>query len=81
MRAAFLLSPSSITQGRMGASKAALILMENSHFDRTLQYLILYYVVRHLKNHSCSQVLKSTMLVKNFLPKSADSKDVIPGAL
>ena len=38
MRAAFLLSPSSITRGRMGASKAALILMKNSHFDRTLQY-------------------------------------------
>ena len=37
MRAAFLLSLSSITQGRMGASKAALILMKNSHFDRTLQ--------------------------------------------
>ena len=39
MRAAYLLSPSSITQGRMGASKAALILMKNSHFDRTLQYI------------------------------------------
>ena len=37
MRAAFLLSPSSITRGRMGASKAALILMKNSHFDRTLR--------------------------------------------
>ena len=37
MRAAYLLSPSFITQGRMGASKAALILMKNSHFDRTLQ--------------------------------------------
>ena len=36
MRAAYLLSPSFITQGRMGASRAALILMENSHFDRTL---------------------------------------------
>ena len=38
MRAAFLLSPSSITRGRMGASKAALILRKNSHFDRTLQH-------------------------------------------
>ena len=38
MRAAFLLYPSFITQGRMGASKAALILMKNSRFDRTLQY-------------------------------------------
>ena len=38
MRAAFLLSPSSITRGKMGASTAALILMKNSHFDRTLQY-------------------------------------------
>ena len=38
MRAAYLLSPSFITRGRMGASKAALILMKNSHFDRTLQY-------------------------------------------
>ena len=35
MRAAFLFSLSSITRGRMGASKAALILMKNSHFDRT----------------------------------------------
>ena len=26
------------TQGRMGARKAALILMKNSHFDRLLQY-------------------------------------------
>ena len=40
MRAAYLLSPSIITRGRMGASKAALILMKNSHFDRTLQYAI-----------------------------------------
>jgi len=39
MRAAYLLSPSIITRGRMGASKAALILMKNSYFDRTLQYL------------------------------------------
>ena len=38
MRAAFLLSPSFINQGRMGASKAALILMKNCHFDRTTQY-------------------------------------------
>ena len=38
MRAAYLLSPSFIIRGRMGASKAALILMKNSHFDRTLQY-------------------------------------------
>ena len=38
MRAAFLLSPSFITQGRMGARKAALILMKVSHFDRTLRY-------------------------------------------
>ena len=37
MRATFLLSPSFITNGRMGASKAALILMKNSYFDRTLQ--------------------------------------------
>ena len=35
----FLLSPSSITQGRMGARKVALILMKNSQFDRTPQYL------------------------------------------
>ena len=40
MRAACLLSPSFITQGRMGARKAALILMKNSHFDRTPQYQI-----------------------------------------
>ena len=40
MRAAILLSPSSITQGRMGATKAALILMKHSHFDRTPQYNI-----------------------------------------
>ena len=40
MRAAFLLSPSSITWGRMGASKAALISMKNSHFDRILQYIV-----------------------------------------
>ena len=38
-----LLSPSFITQGRMGASKAALILMKNSHFDRTPQYM--YYKI------------------------------------
>ena len=38
MRAAYLLSPSFITQGRIGTSKAALILMKNSHFDLTLQY-------------------------------------------
>ena len=38
MRAAYLLSLSFITRGRMGASQAALILMKNSHFDRTLQY-------------------------------------------
>ena len=41
MRAAFLLSSSSITQGRMGESKAALILMKNSHFDGTLQYSLI----------------------------------------
>ena len=39
MRAAYLLSPTFITRGRMGASKAALILMKYSHFDWTLQYL------------------------------------------
>ena len=38
MRAALLLSPSFITQGRMGARKAALILMKQSHFERTPQY-------------------------------------------
>ena len=37
-RAVYLLSPYFITRARMGASKAALILMKNSHFDRTLQY-------------------------------------------
>jgi len=36
-----LLSPSYITRGRLGASKAALVLMKNSHFDRTLQYSII----------------------------------------
>ena len=36
MRAACLLSPSFITLGSMGASKAALILMKNSHLDWTL---------------------------------------------
>ena len=48
MRAAYLLSPSFITRGRMGASKAALILMKNSHFDRTLQYLqsLLFFTER-----------------------------------
>ena len=40
MRASFLLSPSFITQGRMGVRKIALILMKNSHFDRTPQYNI-----------------------------------------
>ena len=40
MRTAFLPSLSSITQGRMGAREAALILMKNSHFDRTPQYLL-----------------------------------------
>ena len=35
-----MLSPSFITRGRMGTRKAALILMKNSHFDRTLQYII-----------------------------------------
>ena len=34
-----LLSPSFITRGRMEARKAALILMKNSHFDRTPQYI------------------------------------------
>ena len=34
---AFLLSPPFITQGRMRARKAVLILMKNSHFDRTLR--------------------------------------------
>ena len=38
IRAAFLLSPSFITQGWIGARKAALILMKHSHFDRTPQY-------------------------------------------
>ena len=42
MRAAFLLSPSSITRGRMGTSKAALILMKNSHLDRTLHTYIYF---------------------------------------
>jgi len=41
MRAAYLLSPSFILRERMGASKAALVLMKNSQFDRTLQYLVL----------------------------------------
>jgi len=35
--AAFLLSPYFITQGRMGARKVALIMMQHSHFDRTLR--------------------------------------------
>ena len=35
------LSPSFITQGRMGARKAALILMKKSHFDGTLRYTFL----------------------------------------
>ena len=35
-----MLSPSFIFQGRVGASKAALILMKHSHFDRTPQYAI-----------------------------------------
>ena len=38
---AFLLSPPFITRGRMGAMKAVLILMKNSHFDRTLRYGLL----------------------------------------
>ena len=33
-----LLSPSFITRGRMEARRAALILIKNSHFDRTPQY-------------------------------------------
>ena len=40
MRATYLFSPSFITRGRMGVSKAVLILMKNSHFDRTLQYVV-----------------------------------------
>ena len=38
MKTAYLLSPSFITRGRVGACKAALILMKSSHFDRTLRY-------------------------------------------
>ena len=38
MRAALLLSTSFITRGRIEAGKAALILMKNSDFDRTLRY-------------------------------------------
>ena len=49
MRAAYFLSPSFVTWGRMGASRAALILMKNSHFDRTLQYLCLWTFVRKRK--------------------------------
>ena len=45
MRAAYLLSPSFITRGRMGAIKAALILVKNSHFDRTLQYLKMAFFI------------------------------------
>ena len=33
-----MLSPSFITQGRMEARQTALILMKNSHFDRTPRY-------------------------------------------
>ena len=41
MRAAFLMiSPYSITRGKMGPRKTALILMKHSHFDRTPQYTI-----------------------------------------
>ena len=40
MRATYLLSSSFITRGRMGASKAALILIKKSHFDRTLQLVV-----------------------------------------
>ena len=50
MRAAFLLSPSFITIGRMGASKAALILLKNSHFDRTLQYTLTHSEIRILNS-------------------------------
>ena len=50
MRAAFLLYPSFITQGRMGASKVALILMKNSRFDRTLHsWFISHYFLLLLK--------------------------------
>ena len=51
MRAAYLLSPSFITQGRMGASKAALILMKNSHFDSTLQQQIKLHLKSHFLSH------------------------------
>ena len=43
MRAAFLFSPSFRTLGRMGARKAAHILMKNSHFDRTQRYQLLTF--------------------------------------
>ena len=45
MKAAYLLSPSFISRGRMGASKAALILMKISHFDMTQQYILVNYFV------------------------------------
>ena len=41
MRAAYLLSPSFITRGRMGASKAALILMKNFHLDRRTLFTVI----------------------------------------
>ena len=40
MGAACLLSSSFITWGRMRARNAALILMKNNHFDRTLRYSV-----------------------------------------
>ena len=45
MRAAFLLSPSFITQDRTGARKAALILMKYSHFDRRALYIGIYRMI------------------------------------
>ena len=69
MRAAFLLSPSSLARERMGASKAALILMKNSHFDRTLQYaqlinvLVVFVAVQTSDLHVASlQVISTSYL-------------------
>ena len=63
MRAACLLSPSFITQGRMGAREAALILMKNSHFDRTPQYVL---CINHYGWESC-RVFDNFPCAKSFL--------------
>ena len=74
MRAAYLLSPSFITQGRMGASKAALILMKNSHFDRTLQYYA-QQINGNQKSH-VTAIKKRSVFSSNFESKLSPKVDI-----